>query len=37
MRPFPFLMTAEICVAVRRLLTPTSDGIAGGEPVIFSP
>ena len=37
MRPFPFLMTATICVGVKRLATPTNEGIAGGEPVIFSP
>jgi len=37
MRLFRYLMVEAICARVRRLPTAISEGIAGGEPVIFSP
>src|SRR5580700_3039630 len=36
-RPLPLLIVAAICPPESRSPTPTSDGIAGGDPVIFSP
>jgi hypothetical protein len=37
MRPLPFLIVAATSAEGIRSPKPTSDGIAGGEPAIFSP